>query len=237
MNRVSVLLSVLLLCVTTVQAGDAKKVELTEEEKKAGWKLLFDGVDTSAWRGYKGKEFPAKGWIAEDGALKHVAKGGGGDIMTVEQFDNFELSLEWKVSPGANSGIIYRVTDDQPASYNTGPEMQVLDDEKHGDGKNPKTSAGALYALIPCKDKKLNPVGEYNQARLLMDGTHVEHWLNGVKVVDYEWGSDDMKKLIAASKFAKMPKFATNAKGHIALQDHGDEVHFKNIKIRVIPAK
>ena len=230
MKAIVMLLTVLALSLS-VRAAD--KVELTEAEKKDGWKLLFDGVDTSQWRSYKGKEFPKAGWVAEGGVLTHKAKGGGGDIVTVEEFDSFELSLEWKIAPGGNSGVIYRVTEEEGAPYMTGPEMQVLDDEKHPDGKNPKTSAGALYALIPCSaEKKLKPVGEWNEAKLSIKGTHVEHWLNGVKVVEYEWGSDDVKKLIAGSKFAKMAKFMTNAKGHIDLQDHGDEVSYRNIKIR-----
>jgi hypothetical protein len=232
MKAIAMLLTLLALSLS-VRAAD--KVELTEAEKKDGWKLLFDGVETSQWRSYKGKEFPAKGWVAENGALTHKAKAGGGDIVTVEEFDNFELSLEWKIAPGGNSGIIYRVTEEEGAPYMTGPEMQVLDDEKHPDGKNPKTSAGALYALIACSaDKKLKPVGEWNEAKLLMKNNHVEHWLNGTKVVEYEWGSDDIKKLIAGSKFATMKKFMTNAKGHIDLQDHGDEVSYRNIKIRVL---
>ena len=237
MKYVNVLMAAMLLLTLTARA-ETKLNELTEQEKKDGWKLLFDGKDTSQWRSYKGTAFPTKGWEVVDGTLHKIAKAGGGDIVTVEQYDNFELSIEWKVAPGANSGIIYRVTEDQGAPYMTGPEMQVLDDEKHGDGKNPKTSAGALYALIPCSaGKKLKPVGEFNEARLKIDGNKVEHWLNGVKVVEYEWGSDEIKKLIAGSKFAKMPKFMTNAKGHIDLQDHGDDVWYRNIKIRVLPAK
>lgn len=204
-----------------------------KESKKDSWKQLFDGKDTSQWRGYKATTFPAKGWRVEDGTLRHVSGEGGGDLITVDKFSDFELRFEWKVAPGANSGVIYRVTEDHNASYETGPEYQVLDDSKHGDGKNPKTSAAALYALIACNaEKALKPVGEWNKARIVIKGNQAEHWLNKKKVVEYQWGGSETQKLISESKFKGMPGFAKNASGHICLQDHGDDVWFRNIKIR-----
>ena len=161
-----------------------------------------------------------------------MAGGDEVDLVTREKFEDFELQLDWRISPGGNSGVIYRVSEDFPQSYNTGPEMQVLDDAKHKDGENPKTSAGALYALIAPKNKILKPVGEWNHARLLVQGNHVEHWLNGSKVVEYELGSQELKSLIADSKFNKMPGFAKEKTGHVCLQHHHDEVWYRNVKIR-----
>jgi hypothetical protein len=217
------------LFITPALAAEKK----AKESKKDSWKQLFDGKDTSQWRGYKATTFPTKGWRVEDGTLRHVSGEGGGDLITVDKFSDFELRFEWKVAPGANSGVIYRVTEDHNASYETGPEYQVLDDSKHGDGKNPKTSAAALYALIACNaEKALKPVGEWNKARIVIKGNQAEHWLNKKKVVEYQWGGSETQKLISESKFKGMPGFAKNASGHICLQDHGDDVWFRNIKIR-----
>ena len=196
-----------------------------------GWETLFDGVSTAKWRGYKQKDFPAKGWVVEGGALK--VQGGGGDLVTREKFDHFQLQWEWKVSPGANSGVIYRVSEEFGASYETGPEYQILDDAKHADGKNPKTSAGALYALIAGDARKqLHPVGEWNKSLLIVQGPAVQHWLNGKLVVQYTLGSPELKALIAGSKFKDMPKFAQEPTGHICLQDHGDAVWYRNIRVK-----
>lgn len=153
--------------------------------------------------------------------------------MTREQYEDFELEFEWKVSEGANSGVMYRVREDQGASYETGPEYQVLDDARHPDGRNPKTSAGSLYALIAANgSKELKAVGQWNQARIVMDGKRVEHWLNGRMVVGYEWGSPHLQSLIATSKFKDWPGFARQTAGHVCIQDHGDDVWFRNVRIR-----
>ncbi|MBI3418092.1 MAG: DUF1080 domain-containing protein [Verrucomicrobia bacterium] len=194
------------------------------------WQVLFDGKSTDKFRGFKKDSFPDS-WKIEQGTLKTVP-GNGTDIITKEQFDNFELQLEWKISPGGNSGVIYRVSEAFAEPWHTGPEMQVLDDDKHADGKNPLTTASSLYALMAATNKKLKPVGEWNQARLMVNGNHVEHWLNGAKVVEYELGSEKLNALIAKSKFADKPRFAKEAKGHIGLQHHHDEVWYRNIKIR-----
>ena len=200
---------------------------------KAGkWEVLFDGSSTDHWRGFKQLGFPDKSWKVENGALKTIPGESGADLVTKEQYDNFELELEWRISPGGNSGIMYHVTENFEEPWHTGPEMQVLDDDKHADGKDPKTSAGSLYALIAPTNKKLKPVGEWNQVRLIVRGNHVEHWLNGAKVVEYELGSESLKTLIAQSKFKDTPRFAKEPKGHIDLQHHHDEVWYRNIKIR-----
>jgi hypothetical protein len=202
-----------------------------------GWKILFDGKSTDSWRSYRGTTFPRTGWVVENGCLRHRAKAGGGDIVTKEKFENFELKLEWKVAPGGNSGIMYRVSEEGLATWHTGPEMQILDNERHNDGKNPLTSAGSLYALIaPSKDVS-KPAGEFNHVRLIVNGDHVEHWLNGEKIVEYELNSKDIQTRIANSKFKDYPKFAREKTGHIALQDHGDDVWFCNIKIRELPSR
>jgi hypothetical protein len=158
------------------------------------------------------------------------------DLVTRDTYQDFELELEWRVSPGGNSGVFYDVSESQEQAWHTGPEMQVLDDLVHRDGKEPKTSAGSLYALIAPVDKTLKPVGEFNQARLVKKGRHVEHWLNGKKVVEYELGSEPLAKLIAESKFKDMPRFARESRGFVALQHHGEEVWFRNIRIRGRPS-
>jgi Domain of Unknown Function (DUF1080) len=219
---------------------------LTASEKAAGWKLLFDGKTTQGWRGFRREKFPDEGWAIGDDAIKHVAGNGeqsknGGDIITVGQYGNFELQLEWRISPGGNSGIKYLVSEDMVKSGYSGLgfEMQVLDDDKHPDakmGKDGNRTAGALYDLIAPQNKVLRPVGQWNQVRLIVQGDHVEHWLNGSKVVEYELGSPRLKALIAESKYKNIPGFGEVRKGHILLQDHGHEVWFRNIKIRALPA-
>lgn len=196
------------------------------------WETLFDGNSVDAWRAYKKQRFPTNSWTIENGALKTIPGGEVVDIVTKDEYENFELKLEWRISPGGNSGVLYHVSEDFPQAWNTGPEMQVLDDNLHKDGKNPKTSAGALYALIAPKNKQLKPVGEWNQARLVVSGDHVEHWLNGKKVVQYELRSDALDELIKQSKFKDKPMFARERTGHIVLQNHHDEVWYRHVKIR-----
>ena len=198
----------------------------------ADWIVLFDGKPTDKLRGYKMKEFPSEQWVIENGALKTVP-GKAVDLVTVDQFEDFELEFEWKVAPGGNSGVMYRVAETGSAPYQTGPEYQVLDDDKHPDGRNPKTSAGSLYALIaPSKKTILKPVGEFNSSRIVFKKNKVEHWLNGAKTVEYEWGSEEVKGLITTSKFASMKEFMTRKEGHVDFQHHGQEVWFRNMRIR-----
>ena len=199
---------------------------LTDEEKAAGWKLLFDGKSVDLWRGIKKKTAP-DGWKAADGAL--VRDGKGGDIISVDQYANFEFSFEWKISAGGNSGVMYRISEDAGA---IGHEYQVLDNDKHADGKNALTRTGGAYALFaPLKDAAL-PAGQWNKGRIVVDGNKVEHWLNGEKTADFEIGGEEWLKRVAASKFKNNAKFGREAKGHLLLQDHGDKVEYRNLKIR-----
>ncbi|MEN3340457.1 MAG: hypothetical protein V7647_4133 [Acidobacteriota bacterium] len=227
-------------------AGAAAPNTLTPAETAAGWKLLFDGKTTNGWRGYHATTFPAKGWAVEDGAIKRVGKGEkpgtGGDIITTGEYGNFELALDWKLSPGGNSGIKYLITEsaDGTGHSGVGYEMQILDDERHPDAKlgvNGNRTAGALYDLIAPSTHAARPIGEWNQARVVVRGRHVEHWLNGQRVVQFEIGSPEMKALIAKSKYKDIKGFGEATSGHILLQDHGDEVSFRNIKIRQLPEK
>jgi type 1 glutamine amidotransferase len=205
---------------------------LTNEEQSLGWKLLFDGRSTANFRGFKKESFPKEGWIVNDGTLCHVSGQGGGDIITTDQYENFEFTCEWKVASGGNSGIMYRCTEEREYPWQTGPELQILDDLGHADGKNEKMRAGTLYGLFPCAFDAARPAGEWNETRIVANGSKIEHWLNGFKVVEYDLKNDDYKNRVAQSKFASMPDFGKPPRGHIALQDHGDEVCFRNIKIR-----
>lgn len=195
-----------------------------------GWIPLFDGKSLDGWKKYNGQPIQS-GWVVEDGVLSLKQKGGG-DIITEEQFENFELEFEWKITPGGNSGVMYLVKTGDPAPYFSGPEYQILDDAKHRDGKNPKTSAGALYALVAAKDKDVEPVGEWNSSKIVLKNQHLEHWLNGKKVVEIQMHSDKWDELVKNSKFSKWKQFGKAQKGHICLQDHGDPVSFRNLRIR-----
>jgi hypothetical protein len=199
------------------------------------WIVLFDGKSKDAWRGYQRKEFPDKGWVVDHGAFKTIVGGEHVDLVTKQKFRNFELELEWKVSPGGNGGIFYRAGEEDTEIWHSAPEIQVLDDDQHGDGKNPKTSAGSLYALVAPVGKKLRPVGQFNHFRLVLNKNHGEHWLNGVKVVEYELDSPKLKELIAQSKFKNMPHFAALPEGNIGIQHHGQEVWYRNIRVRELP--
>jgi hypothetical protein len=196
------------------------------------WTPLFDGRTTAGWRGYRMDSLPS-GWQVVDGALTRV--GPGGDIITTGTYTNFELTLEWKISAGGNSGIFYRASEDTDAIYWNAPEMQVLDDAQHPDGQSRLTAAGSDYAVYPSPAGVVKPAGEWNAVRLVVNGNHVEHWLNGVKVVEYELGSADWAARVAAGKFAPHARYGKNTSGHIGLQDHGDWVAYRNIQIRVLP--
>ncbi len=220
---------------TSGTTGGSADNALSKKEEKAGWVLLFDGKSMDKFRGFRKDAVPAS-WSIEEGAIALTGKGGG-DIVTKDQFENYELVLDWKISEGGNSGIIYNVSEDKQygATYSTGPEMQVLDNDKHPDakmGKNGNRQAGALYDLIPLATPAVKPVGQWNTVRLVVNKGHVEHWLNGKKVVDYQFYSPEWEALVKGSKFASMPGYGRIKKGHIALQDHGDKVWYKNIKIR-----
>jgi 3-keto-disaccharide hydrolase len=213
-------------------APESPHNRLTAEERHDGWQLLFDGKTTAGWRGFKQKGVP-KGWVVEDGSL--VRRAGGADLITLRSYRNFELALEWKISSGGNSGIMYRVTEDGEATYETGPEMQVLDDAKHPDGASRLTSAGACFGLYPAPAGVVHPAGEWNAVRIVVNGNQVEHWLNDVKVVEYELLSPDWESRVAASKFSQWKGYGRAPGGHIALQDHGDDVAYRSIRLRELP--
>jgi hypothetical protein len=221
---------------------------LTEKEKAAGWRLLWDGKTSDGWRGARSQEFPKGGWKIKDGMLIIHETGGGesasaGDIITREKFADFELVVDFKITPGANSGIKFFVDPDlnKGAGSSIGPEFQVLDDARHPDaklGRNGNRTIGSLYDLIPAPtDKKVMPVGEWNQAHILSEGNHMTYWLNGVKTVEFERGSKEWRELVAGSKYKVWPAFGEAKDGHILLQDHGNLVYYRNIKIRVPAGK
>lgn len=209
---------------------------LSSEEKSEGWILLFDGENMEEhWRGFKKEELPSA-WQVEEDAIVLVGKGGG-DIVTKSEYKDFELMLEWKISEGGNSGIFFNVSEDAKFKYTfqTGPEMQILDDERHPDakqGKNNNRQAGANYDLHPLSTPAVKPAGEFNTVRLVVKDGNVQHYLNGQKVVEYTLWSPEWESKVKESKFASMEDYGRYQSGHIALQDHGDKVWFKNIKIR-----
>jgi hypothetical protein len=242
-------LTVLVGVATLSAAAEPAMNELSAAESGAGWKLLFDGKSLAGWRGYALPGPPVRGWSVADGCIKNAKTngrpgGGGGDIVTTEQFEDFDFRFEWRMSPAGNCGIKYFIVDRQGmagASMFAGDdgrsavgfEYQLLDDERHPDAKNgPIRQSGALYSLLPpSAAKRLKPVGEFNASRILVQGKHVEHWLNGVKVVEFELESPAMRDAIAASKYKDVPGFGAKAKTALLIQDHGEEVWLRNLKI------
>lgn len=222
------LLAALLVPALPTVAADAPPNTLTDAEQKAGWKLLFDGQTTTGWRNYK-KEAVGPGWKVVDGALVWQMKGAG-DIITAEQYQAFELSLEYNISPAGNSGLMYHVTEEGKTPWMTGPEVQIQDNK---DGHDPQ-KAGWLYQLYSSETDATRPAGQWNELRILITPERCEHWMNGVKYCEYVKGSDDWNERVAKSKFGKMPSFGKPTKGHICLQDHNNPVSFRNVKIRVI---
>jgi hypothetical protein len=204
---------------------------LTAVEQSAGWRLLFDGRTTAGWRGYMMDSMPS-GWQVVDGVLARVSQ--ASDIVYNEKFRDFELLVDWKIAPNGNSGIFYRGIEGPEAIYYSAPEMQVLDDSGHPDGSSRLTSAGAVYGLYPAPLGIVRPAGEWNSARILVNGNHVEHWLNGKLIAAYELGSEDWAKRVAASKFQQWPEYGKAKEGYIGLQEHGNWIGFRNLKIRVI---
>jgi len=257
LNKIS-LCAVFFAGLLPVLAADpAQPNTLTDAEKAAGWRLLWDGQTSAGWRTPQSDAFPARGWVITNGALNVLASGGGesrggGDIITKERFSEFELLVDFKITEGANSGIKYFVQPNlSPIDKNTGrptsvgscigPEYQILDDLRHPDakaGKNGNRTLGSLYDVLPPSTKKHpKAIGEWNTARIVVTGKHVEHWLNGEKILEYDRGSEDFRKHVAESKFKGVADFGEWPDGHILLQDHGNQVAFRNIKIRVPAAK
>jgi hypothetical protein len=215
---------------------------LTVAEKEEGWKLLFDGETSAGWRGAHKELFPEYGWTIRDGVLSVDSSGGaeaahGGDIVTIDQYSDFELQADFKLTPGANSGIKYYVTEIEETSGSAiGLEYQILDDNLHADatqGREGNRTLASLYDLIPAdQNKRVRQVGEWNMARIISKDQHVEHWLNGSRVLEYERGSEEYRDLVTISKYKVWENFGEAESGYILLQDHGDLVSFRNIKIK-----
>lgn len=239
------------LLLTTLLAAETQPTPntLTAQEKKEGWTLLFDGKTTNGWRGAYSSTFPAKGWNVANGLLTIQKSDGSesqsfGDIVTTGEYSDFDLVFDFRLTDGANSGLKYFVVEHSPKPKGSafGLEYQVLDDDKHPDaklGRNGNRTVGSLYDLMPASGKKANPIGEWNTGRVVSKGKHVEHWLNGKQVLDYERGGEKFRELVAMSKY-KAPEYNANgrfgeaSKGHILLQDHGDQVSYRNIKIKTL---
>jgi hypothetical protein len=236
-----------LLAAASAPAGRAGENanQLTSEEISGGWRLLWDGQTTQGWRSVRAPDFPAKGWVVRDGALCVLAPGGGegaggGDIITVDKYSNFELKADFRITPGCNSGIKIFVDPELNKGPGTsiGLEYQILDDALNPDakqGRDGNRTMGSLYDLYPpAADKHVKPVGEWNSARIVSSGPHVEHWLNGQKILEYTRFTPEFRQRVKESKFKAWPNFGELREGHILLQDHGSEVSFRNIKIRIL---
>lgn len=234
MSSMRFLVLILVLGAIFSNLAGAQPNALTAGETNSGWQSLFDGTSNDGWRGYRNKSFPEKGWSISDGWLQVHAAGGGGDIVTVSKYDDFELEMEWKAAPGANSGIMYLANENNGASYFSAPEYQILGDMDLTSTSN--TSAGGIYGLYSPMNKRLNPPGEVNHARIVHCAGNVEHWVNGVMVLRAKIGSVDWNQRVASSKFNAWADFGKVKKGHIVLQDHGNDVWFRSIKVREIPA-
>jgi hypothetical protein len=203
---------------------------LSAEEKAAGFQLLFDGKTIDKWRGYRQKGVPA-GWQVVDGAITQV--GGGPDLISIDQYSAFDFRFDWQVTPGANSGVMFFVTEANEATYHSGPEYQILDNGLHADGKDVFTSAAACYALYAPPKDVTRPVGQWNEGRIVVDASRrVEHWLNGTRTVQYQIGTPEWNTLVAASKFKEWPPFGLARLGHLVLQEHDSRVAFRNLKIK-----
>jgi len=239
------------LLLTVATSRGAAQNTLTAAEKAAGWRLLFDGKTFAGWRGLGYDSVPRAHWKIVDGSIMKIPSGKvalmpdgqpakGGDLMTVDTFGDFEFAFQWKATPGMNSGVKYNVSEEfsmKNASNHAalGFEYQVLDDDLNEDNKIPSHRAGALYdLLVPGNNKTLKPVGQWNSSRIVFKGNHGEHWLNGAKVVDFDLGTARMDSALAKSKYKNIKGFADRRVGHIILQDHNEEVYFRDLKVRVL---
>ena len=213
------------------QKGDN---QLSAKEKKDGWQLLFDGSSTNGWRAYKNK--PTDGWAVENGWLVCKMEGvkNRADLITADQYESFILELDWKIEKAHNSGIIYHSTEENGASYESGPEYQLIDDLGYPDKLSDKQLSGANYDMNAPSAKVAKPAGELNHTKIVVNGAKVEHWLNGTKVVEYEFWTPEWEKNKSNSKWRDVKPYGMSKKGHIAFQDHGGGVAFKNIKIKVL---
>jgi hypothetical protein len=221
-------------CASKSDAADttaaASSAAMAATSDSTGWRTLFDGTSTDAFRGFKIDSMPS-GWTIVDSAL--TKSGNVGDLVTRDQFTNFELSFDWKIGPKGNSGIMYRVTEEYNEPYWSGPEYQLLDDANTPDGKKQLTAAASVYDLIPSAAGLVKPAGEWNSGRIIVNGTHVEHWLNGQKALEYELQSPDWDSKVKASKFGAWANFGRASAGYIAIQgNHPGDLALRNIKIR-----
>ncbi len=232
--------AILLAACASAPAADSQSVAvpmtgsnvLTPAEQASGWRLLFDGTSMSAWRGYKRPDVPP-GWSVVDGTISKTRP--VADIVSKDQFGDFDLHIEWRIGEGGNSGIFYRGSEEFDRIYWTAPEYQLLDDVKAPDNKTRLTCAGAAYGLYPSPPGNLKPVGEWNVTRIVARGAHIEHWLNGTKLLEYEAWSPNWESKVAASKFKEWPKYGRLKSGHLALQgDHSGSLAFRAIKIRAL---
>lgn len=219
-------------CSSTKQTNDNGQMK---NESQDGWKVLFDGKTLKGWRTYKNKN--SNSWSVKDGDLYCMGSVTNksdlrADLITADQYENFELLIDWKISPQGNSGIMYRATEEFDAAYLSGPEYQLIDDLNFPQKLEDWQMTGANYAMDPAPTAKPNPVGSWNTTRILVNGAHVEHWLNGKKIVEYELWTDEWKKKKSTGKWKDAPGYGLAKKGHIVLQDHGSEAWFRNIKIR-----
>ena len=212
-----------------IGAGQSTMNTISAKERADGWRLLFDGRTTAGWRGFRKQKLPG-GWQAIDGALTRV--GEAGDIVTIDEFGDFELTLEWKLAPNGNSGVFYRVIEDDDVMWHMAPEYQIIDNAYNNEPLKPTQHAGANYDLHPPSRDVTRPIGSWNETRVLARGAHVEHWLNGLKVVEYELWTPDWERRVRESKFKDYPKYGRARRGHIGLQDHGDRAAYRNIRIR-----
>ncbi|GAA5220121.1 3-keto-disaccharide hydrolase [Membranihabitans marinus] len=219
---------------TEISAGMSTDNTLTAEQKADGWKLLFDGKTTNGWHGFNRDDIGSD-WTAMDGKLVFnptKGEGTGGDIVTDEEYENFHLKIDWKISPCGNSGIMFNVVEGKEKPYHSGPEMQVLDNTCHKDAKIITHRAGDLYDLITGTPETVKPAGEWNTAEIMIKDGHLTFYLNGTQIVETQMFNDEWNQMIADSKFSQWPGFGTYKKGHICIQDHGDPVEFKNMMIK-----
>ena len=236
-----------ILLLTSLAACGPKKTEtssttsanqLTEQQKTDGWKLLFDGTSMKGWRTFKNTENDS--WEVLDGmlhckAFSDTAENKRADLITTDQYQSFELAFDWKISFQGNSGVMFHVTEEYDVPYGSGPEYQIIDDVGYPGELKPENKTGGNYDMhIPAENKKMNPAREWNSSKIVVNGNHVEQWLNGSKVLAYDLGSADWKKRVSASKWKDFPGYGLAKTGHIDLQDHGNEVWFRNIFIKVL---